>query len=242
MKPGKRLWTLALMASLMAATASGFDLSPMEQDFAARPDQATRTFYVTNDASTNVAVQLRTVARSSRPDGSEVRTPSNDFVIYPQQVMLGPNEKRAVRVTYRGSKPTQRELSYRLVAEQLPVNVEAVESGSVRIKYLMTFVASIYVVPEGAQPRVAVESMSSVNSDQGPLLQINLVNNGGRHKILKGLTMTLRSGQTQVALGAETLKSLDTLNLLAGEKVSVGVPYPANLPQGPVTADLQFAE
>ncbi len=234
---------LSIAVSLITVAASAFELSPMEQEFGNRPEQSSRTFYVINEDSVAVAVQLKAVARTNRTDGSEIRTPTNDFVIYPQQVMLGPNEKRAVRVTYRGAKPHGREASYRLIAEQLPVNAATVNSsGNVQIKYLMNFVASMYVSPEGVQPKVTVESLSSFNSAQGQILQMNLVNNGGRHKVLKGVKVILRSGQTEVELDPQSLKALDTINLLAGEKISVGVPYPTNLPAGPVIAELQFLD
>jgi fimbrial chaperone protein len=230
---------LSLVTPLcLSVTAMAFDLSPMEMEYSPGDGQNSKTFTVENNASTPVAAQLRVYRRSSDANGVEQRTATDDFMVFPSQVMLGANEKRAIRVTFKGPSVTSEEKAYRLVAEQLPLSTDPVVPAGpkVQLKYLLKFVASIYVTPKKGNANVVVESVVP----QGEKLQVTLANLGTKHKTLKGAHFLLKGQGRSTELEGESMKMLDQKNLLPGARTTIVVNRPANLPTGPVESEVQF--
>ena len=81
----------------------------------------------------------------------------NLFQIYPSQLVLGGKEKRTVRVTWIGDPKLKLEQAFRIIAEELPINLD--EPGKVyqkavgRVTLTSRYIGSLYVGPPGAAPR-----------------------------------------------------------------------------------------
>jgi fimbrial chaperone protein len=237
----KRSILISLFFSALALFplhASAFELSPMEMEYVSGSGQYSKTFFIENKGSSPVAAQIRVYRRESDSAGEEVRTDTQDFVVFPQQVMLGANEKRAVRVVYKGTAPATQEQAYRLIAEQLPLTSDPTiaTDAKVQIKYLLKFVASIYVSPKSGGANVVVDSIAP----QGERLQLSLANKGNKHKTLKGARVLLTGQGRTVELSSASLSALDKVNLLPGSKATVLVNRPANLPTGQLDTEVRF--
>ena len=218
-----------------------FELSPMEMEYGTGSGQSSQTFFVENKGSSPVAAQIRVYRRSTDSAGEEVRSETSDFLVFPTQVLLGANERRAVRVVYKGTSNLTQEAAYRLVAEQLPLSTDpVVASGStsskVQIKYLLKFVASIYVEPKNASSKVVVQSMST----QGDKLQLTLANSGSKHKTLKGARIFIRGQNKSFEIDSAELKLLDQINLLSGSSATFSITKPTGFPADSVETDVKF--
>jgi fimbrial chaperone protein len=230
-----------LLLSLASVSAFAFDFRPITQDFAPEGADAMRTFRVTNTGNEEIAVRISMFSRALEEDGSEVRTEVDDeFVVFPSRVVVEPGNTQVIRVQWRGG-PVESEQAYRIVAEQLPVDFNAEDEEGSNLNILFRYVGSAYIVPDGAQPDVEVESARVSNTGDGPVLTLRIANDGTAHTILQELTVTVRSdGGNQATLLPEDLPDLAGTNLLAGAARRVRVPLPGSWQEGAVNVELDF--
>lgn len=188
-----------------------FSLTPMSVDFAPFGKDATRSFILDNQSSEKIAVQLSVVERKIDDHGVEKNTEvEDDFSVYPPQLVLSPGEKRTVRLTWQSKKEvTERELAYRLIAEQLPVLTEKPEKKGALIRMLLKYEAALYVTPVGAKAEIVLEEARLLNEKK---MQLTLANRGGAHQVLKNIEFNFNG------IFKGKIKSLEGQNILAGKK------------------------
>jgi len=242
MKHILRLGALLLAIGGLTAPAAAFRLIPIEMNFEPSGRGATQIFRLENDAQTPVAVEISIIGRSQDLEGEDVMQPGNDdWVIFPEQLILEPGQNQSVRVQWIGNATPERELPFRLVAEQLPIDIgqAPVQGGQVRL--LVQYKASLYVVPPGAKPKLTVLSAGPITlSDGGTVLELRVENNGTAHQILREPTLNLLAGGRSVSVKADQLGGLAGENLLAGVTRRFLLPWPKELPVGPLTATIDL--
>lgn len=244
------LTAFAVQAAVQAPPAFAFRLIPIEMEFATAGRGATRVFRVENDRSDPAAIEIRMMARAMETDGADRLTPADDdFAVYPAQIVLMPGESRSVRVQYVGKPGLSSEAAFRLVAEQLPVDLggEAAQGGQVRL--LVRYVASVYVVPDGAKPDLRVVGAARATADGRPVLEIVVENRGTSRQIL-GDPVVEVSGEVSgvrrsVTLTGAQLEGLAGENVLAAARRRFLLPWPEDLGpltgSGSLTASLRIA-
>lgn len=232
---------LGLAFGLLAwQPAQAFRLVPIEMEFAPSGRGATQIFRVENDRSEPAAIEVRVMAREMSADGEDRLTPADEsFVVHPAQIVLMPGQGQSVRVQWAGEAAPAKELAFRLIAEQLPVDLGQAPPQGGQVRLLVRYVASVYVVPPGAKPDVQVVRAGPA---QGGMLEVVVANRGTAHRILREPELTLEAGGRRVALKGEALKGLSGENLLAGVERRFLVPWPAGVPQGPVSAGLALPQ
>ena len=200
---------------LLALPASAFRLDPMVVEFTPSGAGSSKVFKVENNGQDRIAVQLKTTTREVSPSGQETRNPSTEFSIFPDQISLGPNDTRNIRVTYNGSKDVASERSFRLIATQLPVDFKG-EKKQAQLNFLFQYVASLYVTPPQALAKLEVQKIEATGAKK---LKISLANIGSAHRLLKDvkLKLTTESGEP-VAIQEASFKDWPGENLLAGSK------------------------
>ena len=134
---------LQLLFLSCASSAWAFRLTPMAAHFAPEGPKATQVFTLENNGSEKVPVQIEATTREVAADGTETRNKTNDFVIYPEQVVLLPNEKRNVRVTWSGKAKMPAEQAFRLIASQLPLEFHDQNSKAQKNGASLTFLGSV---------------------------------------------------------------------------------------------------
>jgi fimbrial chaperone protein len=194
-------------------TAQAYELTPLERTVSPAGRNAVTTFRLENKDSKPVAVELSMFSRTMTDDGSDILTPAeNDFVVYPQQAIVMPGEAQTIKVSFVGTPPSGVEAAYRLVADQLPVDMDkkqADKGGAMAV--LVRYVASLYVQPDGVKPSVVVKAAELT---AGGRLRLVLENSGTSHALLNDIQ--LRVGDK--VLEGPQLEGLLGQNLLAGVK------------------------
>jgi len=240
MKAWRRLLLLVLLSATGAASA--FDFSPISQDFEPSGRGATQLFRVENTSAQPIALELTVYALDISFDGTEQRTPAEDlFVVYPPQIVLTAQQTQVVRVQWIGPANPQRELVYRLIAEQLPIELEQRQQTGARINVLLRYEGLIYVVPRGAKGELRLVSVEpDIGQDSEPQLAITLQNRGTAHAraVDPQLTLTAAGSGKRVVLGADQLPGLAGFSVLAGKTRRFMVPWPESLPVGPVAGEI----
>lgn len=248
MKFSLRPFFIALFLVLAGIQPSfAFKLVPISRTFSPVGANATQSYEIVNDGPDRLAVSVSMVQRQMDLDGKEqYKDADDDFLIYPPQILLEPGATQTVRVTWVGQSNPSKELAYRLVAEQLPIDLnkpqDSAKKANGNIKVLLRYAGSVYVRPDNVKPNVVLESVEPQANPQGAnQLALTFSNQGTAHVALRDLRLELKSAQgTVVQLGPEQLKGVNNTVILAGNKRRFVIPYPAGLSQGPVTATFQF--
>nr|BFD65237.1 hypothetical protein HAGR004_02590 [Bdellovibrio sp. HAGR004] len=215
------LQSIAILLFLPSFAAWAFRFSPMVVEFTPSGPRSTQVLVIENPGDEKLPVQIEAFARSTNKKGEEVRTKTEDFAIYPEQVVLLPKEKRNVRVSWAGQITDGKEKAYRLVASQLPVDFREKNSApkktSVNLKFLLQYVASAYVTPEGAQAQVVVKQVKK----SGPKkVTVTFANEGAAHRVLLFKGLKIKAAET-VLLDLTSKKEIESINLLPGDVASV---------------------
>jgi fimbrial chaperone protein len=230
----------------VAAVQPAFALKvvPFVAEFEPRGAGANRTFQVENDTGQPAAVQLTMVHRDMDENGQEKLVEDDkNFVVFPAQLVLLPHESRAVRVQWLGDPNPKSELTYRLIIEQLPVQLGKVPPRAGQVRITLRYETAIYVVPAGAKGAIAVEKAGAVRGANGAnMLALTLRNTGTAHVILENPVVSLKGGSATVSLsGDRQLKGLVSENVLPGHTRRFLLPWPKSLPQGPIEAAIKLS-
>jgi fimbrial chaperone protein len=242
---------ISLFSLLLSATlpAQAFKLIPLSRVFAPTGPNAIQTYEIENTTGEPLAVELNIVKREMSLQGMDKLIPANDDVmVYPPQVLLQPGENQTVRVTWLGDPKPAQELAYRLIAEQLPINLatntgklpDATSGFSTSIKIKMRYQGSIYIRPSQAQPNVVIERIEPKQENGKSMLAITLQNQGTARANLKEGQLQLKVGSQNVpvTLTAAQMGLNERPTLLAKQKRQILIPYPATLPQGEILGTL----
>ena len=184
--------------------------------FAPEGSKATQVLTLDNSGSEKVPVQIEAVTREVSVDGVEKRAKTDSFIIYPEQVVLLPNEKRNIRVTWNSTEKVTSEKAFRIIASQLPLEFHEENSKNQKngasLKFLVQYVASAYVTPANAESKVKVVAAKVVKPK---VVEIEMMNSGTAHKLLRPKKLQILS-EGKVLLEMAQVKDLESENILAG--------------------------
>lgn len=239
---------LSLFGTQAALAGAAFRLTPPRMVFTPSGSGATQSFRIESTGDQPVAVEIHMAKRQVSLDGTETQPSAEaDFVVYPSQMLLKPGTSQTVRVTWLGDPNPAAELAYRLIAEQLPINLPEVEQNqggaTVRLKALYRYVGSIFITPSKAAPKVVLEqAVCQAGQGKGNQLRLTFANQGTAHTYLRDLKLHLAPvGQAsqRVTLLPEQLTGINGENLIAGGKRQFTLACPATFPVGPVLATFE---
>jgi fimbrial chaperone protein len=228
-------WIAFAMTGLVALSAQAISFTPIEMDFSPAGRGATQVFRLENTTPEPAAVEVTIKSRKMALNGDDVLNDAeDDFNIFPAQVVLQPGQVQTVRVQYVGASDLQAEKAYRLIAEQLPIDVGQAPQNGGRMRLLVKYVASAYVVPRDVKVVLAVTEAKVIEEPTGRWLQVQVRNDGTTRKILKGVRLVVGD----ITLQGAQLKGLEGENLLAGTTRVFRVPAPQGLVATPASVRL----
>lgn len=223
----------ALLALLIALPAHAFRLEPMVLQLPLTKPQASGTYVVENNTKQKIAVEFRVKKRLIDQNGAEERPEASGFLVFPEQMALEPGEKRNVRVTWAAEALPSQEEAYRLVATQLPVDFAPNAGGrGAQLKFLLEYVASLYLLPPGAKPKMRVVKHAVAKNGT---LEILVANEGSAHFLLDRMEISYRSGKKEGKPDPKILQELRTENLLPGNQRWLRIPLPKGFPDPQVS-------
>lgn len=251
----KYLFLLFICLSFFTSV-SALQLIPMKFTLSPSGEASNTVVTVKNDSSEPEAVQLYVTTRNPDINGEENNIEDEDnFLIYPPQLILPPNSQRTIRISWIGSPLLAEEVAYRLIAEQLPVDLEVQskkekdDKPALELKILFQYEAAFYVTPKSCSPHTTLESIEEIPTPDGsPAIAVVFDNTGTCHEYLIGLHLTLTSQNSQgkalktITLAPKQLKTVAGFNVLGGHKRRFILPWPKNLPKGNLTASFELKE
>ncbi|NET07452.1 MAG: molecular chaperone [Symploca sp. SIO2B6] len=240
------LLTLWLVLAAISP-AFAFELIPISRVFAPAGSGSTQSYRIVNDKDEPIAVEISVVTRSMDLEGKESYTNAeDDFLIYPSQIILEGGQTQAVRVTWLGEPNPERELTYRLLAEQLPIEIlqeteEKPEQRKGQIKVLLRYLGSIYIRPENVEPEVVLDRLQWQSTEDGKNeLAITLHNQGTARAVLKNFALQLTVSGEKIELLPEQLENISNEVILSGNKRRFTIPWSSELPVGEIEGSFDF--
>lgn len=226
---------------------AGFDFAPVIANVAPAGQGATTSFTVTNLDVTKLAVQVTIVPREPDLDGKENYKESDKideiFRIYPSQLVLDPKGSRTVRVTYTGTPDIKSELAFRIIAEELPVDLDdpskVYTKAVAKITLSTRYIGSLYVTPKLAKPDVKIVATRS--STTPPTLTLEITNVGTAHQVYRKpiVKVAPQSGGKEIQLSEEETKPLMSQNILAGFTRRYNLPWPKEISSSSVKVTVE---
>ena len=232
----------SVMAS-MAQEAKAYDLKPMVIQLRPSGNGSSATAVITNTHEVPIAIELRAYRREQQPDGTDKLTPEDkDVIVNPPQMVISPKASQSFSVQWVGDPRPDRELAYRVVSDQLPIQFKKVSrndrTADITMKY--RYEMALYVEPDGTKPLARIVSAEAVSGKDGAKqLVLKIRSDGNMRAILDRPVVDLSaSGGSKVRLEGESAKELQGLNILPGVERVVKITAPAGVSPGPLTATL----
>lgn len=208
-----------------------------------------QNFDLVNTSQTKLPIQISIVNRDPDINGEEKYQETDDienlFTISESMLVLKPGERKTVQVTWIGDKNPKKELPFRIIAEELPFKVDEVNKTYTkpvgRIGFATKYIGSLYITPSFAKPKLIFEA--STSSDAKPELVLDITNEGLAHQMLSNSKFKIESIQTKqfVVLQGANLAGIGNETVLGGKKRRFKLPWPQQLPLGPVKVSVEFA-
>lgn len=231
---------LAAMLLFWPAAAEAFQLVPITQTFDPIGRGANKTFRLENPDGREATVILRVTSREMGIDGQEKTEESDDFIVFPTEAIVQPGGVQIVRVQYVGPTDLKQEVAYRIIAEGAPIT--SAPGSASQILIAVRYAGTIYVSPPGVKPQIDLESAGPAAGSGARQMEVILRNGGTGHGLLVDPVLTVSKGGVERKLSGDALKAIAGENVLAGGKRRFLVPWPADLPFGPLDSSAFHAE
>lgn len=224
---------------LLSTPAQALKISPFKAALIPGDQTASQVFRVENNSAEPAAVQISVLTWDMTPDGQEINHEAEeDFAVFPAQVVLQPHESRSIRVQWMGQEKLAMEKPYRVLAEQLPIQLRDTPGAGSAVRFMLRFKAALYVTPPSVQSDIAVKSIAETKDRK---LRLGLLNKGTAHALLRNssLALTLSDGRSLTVTGS-SLKNLEGENVHAGRERLFEIPLPPEAAGKVMTAKLNF--
>jgi fimbrial chaperone protein len=167
------LIALTALATALPAVAGTFSISPVRVELSAQ--QRTEALTVRNEsADREVVIQAQALEWSQR-EGQDLLTETRDVIVTPPVFTLAANAQQIVRVAVRRAADPKRELTYRLILQEVPPEAPKNFTG---LQVALRLSLPIFVAPQGkAAPMLAWGATWQPDGS----LQVSATNQGDVH-------------------------------------------------------------
>ena len=235
---------VSLGLSMAALHSRGFTLNPISATVEPKGYGVSASFRVENETSNRVAFQISMITREMDELGKETTlSASNLFTVFPPQGIIPPGQKQNVRVVWKGTANPTNELAYRIVAEELPVDLEQEKTQS-HIKMLVRYLGTVYVRPKNCKPQIQVTRViRAAGENSTNAYEFAISNIGTAHQGLKNTVLSLTDGQgVKTEVRGEQLQGVEGQNILAHHTRRFSVALPPAFKEPEYQADIHVDE
>lgn len=205
---------LVLLLLSFAISASSLQVWPTRVFIAA--ERGADGLRLHNSGGRSLHAQVR-VFYWSQINGEDVLEPARELAVSPPMLELEPGAEQLVRVVRLGPPPANREVSYRLVVDELPLDEEgsAPQSG---LKYVLRYSIPVFLSPLEAKAspvlhtrltrdgKVRFLEIDNVGTGHAQIAELAFVHGEQRVVIAPGLSGYVLPGQSRRWILPDALK------------------------------------
>jgi fimbrial chaperone protein len=217
-----------LIASLLllAGTAAfAFTFMPMSISISPSGAQSIATFRLTNDWGQQIAISIKAMTRQIDENGAETNEPADqDFTIFPTRIVVQPNSFQVVKVQYKGVPKLSKEMPYRIIAEQVPIDFTQQQTSGVKVMF--RYIAALYVTPPNVGYKLTISKVQYAEQESAKGFLVTVTNTGTRHALINDPVIKISApGSAAITLQEDAVKSMQGQNLLPGNVRQFFLPY-----------------
>lgn len=212
---------------LLLTLCSAFTFSPMSESIKIEENQKTAQYFIENPTDQKMAIELTVKEREMNEKGEENLSDTTEMQIFPPQVIIPPGDKRTIRVNWTGKVPPSKEKNFRVIAEQLDLDVEQKKKKKSGVKMLMKYMATLYLTPENVEAELNVLSYQKTHDE----LLLTIKNTGKKHQILAEPKIIFKSDKKTVELNSKELQGLAGENILSESQRIFVIKTKASIPE-----------
>ena len=182
------------------------------------------------NTSPSKPLAIKVTVHSWRLDeqGQDIRKPSEDLLIFPGQFVLPPLSRRSIRIAYQPPQATPIEKSYRVIVQQVPVNLADNNKVQTGVSIVTSYATAFYVEPSSAMSEVALKQVS-VDAKK---LYFALNNSGNAHTHLRQAQIVItQEKQRFMITEPNALKGIFNEKILAGSQREFSLVWPESISQ-----------
>ena len=187
------LLLIATIFALCSVPASAYDLQPIVIQLTPGGAGSSQNMTITNTHQVPIAIEVKAFKRNQRPDGSdELILDEEDLIIFPPQMVIPAGQSQTFRVQWVGESAPERELAYRIVTTQLPINfdVPEVDGRSADLAVNYRYEAALYIMPPGVEPLAELLSARTVVAEDGTRqIELEIASIGSMRAIIEQPTL-----------------------------------------------------
>lgn len=185
-----------------------FTFSPMTSTLNLKEDGNKAQFQLKNTTNKPIPIVISIKSRIQNEDGSEDLPNTDKFQVIPPQLIVPPNDQRTIRLKWEGEKNFDIEKSFRVIAEQVPLNIEKEKKSGIQL--LLKYQAALYVISKEVKADLKV-----IKFKNGKKLKVWIKNFGSAHQYLNDMTLSFSFKKQSLNVPKKELKKLDGQNILA---------------------------
>jgi len=167
------LWILLALAAMQPAAAGVFSVTPVRIYMTPRDRAVAVT--ITNQGDSPVVLQAELNLWTQKADGTDELTPTDDLILAPPIVKLGPKARQVVRLARLKPADAIHQLTYRMILREIPEAVAPKDKVQVSIALALSL--PVFITPPPAKPQIACGAKPAENSE----LEVSCANSGSAY-------------------------------------------------------------
>jgi len=179
---------LLLLAAIEPAAAGVFSVTPVRIYMTPRDRAVAIT--IKNDGDTPVVLQADVNVWAQKADGTDELTPTDDLILAPPIIKLGPGMRQVVRLARLKAPDALRQLTYRMILREVPEALAQKENIQVAIALALSM--PVFITPPLAQRELACEARSSAD---GGSVDVSCLNSGTAYAQVREILAKEKGGE-----------------------------------------------
>lgn len=182
-------WLLLLLTitGLQPALAGVFSVTPVRMYLTPRDRAVAVT--ITNEGEDPIVLQADLYVWAQKPDGSDELTPTEDLILAPPILKLGPKGRQVVRLARLKPADAVRQLTYRMILREVPEAAGKKENVQVAIALALSM--PVFITPPLAKPDVACDAKVANGGD----LDVACANTGTAYSQARDIVVKEKGGE-----------------------------------------------
>ena len=180
--------TLAVLIALVPSVAQAgvFSISPVRIYMVAKDRAVAVT--VNNEGDEPIVLQADMYTWKQKPGGEDLLTLTEDLILAPPIVKLAPRSRQVLRLATLSARPTNEQLTYRLIVREVPEAIPAEKT--LQLQLALAFSLPVFITPPGAKRQLDC-GLERVTPDT---VRANCENTGNAYAQPREFTLTNPGG------------------------------------------------
>lgn len=179
---------LLLITGLQPALAGVFSVTPVRIYMTPRDRAVAVT--ITNEGEEAIVLQADVYIWAQKADGSDELTPTEDLILAPPILKLGPKVRQVVRLARLKPADAIRQLTYRMILREIPEAAAAKDSVQVAIALALSM--PVFITPPLAKSEIACDAKAA---GTGTDLDVSCANTGTAYTQMREILVKEKGGE-----------------------------------------------